>query len=239
MLRTDGVGVVALVRRLFLALLGVTLLTAGAVASQSPQAAEYASSAVLDRTFACTPSFLGGIRQIDTRAHSGSGRRGPNWDQPAFAGVETTVSGAVETAIENELVWVSAGRPSASATVITIVVGSPFPFRTWGTVGVNRQRCRATTASVSLGRKGLSGGATGPIDDRWDCATGRRVLVRVRAVLGSPAPLKTFRTVLRTTVPVQSAELVAATESGKRLVDAQVFQSGKSLLYTSPSCFPD
>ena len=206
----------------------------GTQASARPDAA-----VVLDRTFVCTPSLIGGIRQIDTRAHRGSGRRGSNWDQPAFAGVETTVSGAAATAIEDELVWVSAGRPSASATVVTTLVGYTFPFRSWGTIGVNRHRCHVSTARVPLGRRELQGGAAGPIDDRWDCESGRRVFVRVRAVLGSRATLGTFRSVLRTTVPVREAQLAARTQSGKPLVFAEVLQSGKSVLYTSPTCFPD
>lgn len=208
--------------------------TSGPATPRAPSA-----PVVLDRTFVCTPSLIGGIRQIDTRAHGGSGRRGPSWDQPAFAGVETTVSGAAATAIEDELVWVSAGRPSPSATVVTTLVGFTFPFRSWGTIGVNRARCRASTARVALGRPGLHGGAAGTIDDRWDCASGRRVYVRVRAILGSTTRLSTFRSVLRTTVPVREAVIAARAQSGRPLVYAQVLQSGKALLYTSPTCFPD
>jgi hypothetical protein len=221
-----------------------TLVVAGALAVlaaglvRTPAVAQ-SRGHVLDRTFVCTPSLIGGIRKIDTRAHKGSGRRGPSWNQPAFAGVETTVSGAAQTAIEDELVWVSAGRPSQSATVVTTLVGFTFPFRSWGTIGVNRARCRVSAARVALSRNGLNGGVVGPIDDRWDCASGRRVFIRVRAVLGSSARLSTFRSVLRTTVPVREATLAARAQSGKPLVYAQVLQSGKSLLYTSPTCFPD
>lgn len=238
MLHPDGVGAVALVRVIAL-VVAVALLAVGALAIRSPAVAQPGPSLVLDRTFACTPSFLGGIRQIDTRARRGSGRHGSSWDRPAFAGVETSVSGSAATAIEDELVWVAAGRPSASASVVGTFVGFTFPFRSWGTIGVNRERCRGSTARVQLGRRGLRGGAAGPIHDRWDCATGRGVLVRVRAVLGSPASLKTFRTVLRTTVPVKSAQLAVRTQSGKPLVYAQVLESGKAFLYTAPSCFPD
>ena len=44
---------------------------------------------------------------------------------------------------------------------------------------------------------------------------------------------------LRTTVPVAAASLAVQTESGKRLIFAQVLASGDSLVYTSPDCFPD
>lgn len=224
------------------ALVVVTASVVVAVAASvllSPAAAQQSKGQVLDRTFVCTPSLVGGIRKIGTRAYRGSGRRGPSWNRPAFAGIETNVSGAAQTAIENELVWISAGRPSPAATIVTTLPGYTFPFRSWGTVGVNRARCRASTARVSLSRSGLQGGAAGPIDDRWDCTPGRRVYVRVRAVLGSRAGLTTFRSVLRTTVPVREATLAARAQSGRTLVYAQVLQSGKSLLFTSPTCFPD
>jgi hypothetical protein len=65
------------------------------------------------------------------------------------------------------------------------------------------------------------------------------VFVRVRALLGSKTKLSTFRSVLRTTVPVREAVIAARGESGRPLVYAHVLQSGKSVLYTSPTCFPD
>jgi hypothetical protein len=63
--------------------------------------------------------------------------------------------------------------------------------------------------------------------------------VRVRAVVQSKSRLGSFRGFLRTTVPVKSAKLVVATAAGKTLSYAEVVASGKSLLYVSPSCFPD
>jgi hypothetical protein len=192
----------------------------------------------LDRTFACSPALIGGVRQIDTRAYRRSGKRGSGWDRPAFADVSTTVSGAAATAIEDELAWVTAGAPSPEATVVSTLVGYTFPMRAWGTVAVNRKLCRPT-AAIPLGRTGLRGGAVGPFDDRWDCTTGRSVLVRVRASLAGPAKLSKYRGFLRTTVPVESASLAVQTTSGKPLVHAQLLESGKALLHTSPTCFPD
>lgn len=194
---------------------------------------------LIDRSFTCAPALVGGVRQIDARARRGSGHSGSGWDRPAFASVSTIVSGASATAIENELVWVAAGAPSADATVVSTSVGFTFPFRSWGTIGVNSRLCRATAVRVSLSGQGLRGGPVGPFDDRWDCAAGRRILVRVRAVLESPSGLKSFRGFLRTTVPVRSATLAVQTQAGKRLAYAQVLQSGESLLFTAPSCLPD
>jgi hypothetical protein len=191
--------------------------------------------AVVDRTYLCAPTFVGGVRQIDVRAHGGSRRSGASWDSPAFAALSTTVSGSVFTAIEDELVWVTAGRPTDHAAI----VGVNFPVQTWGTLGVNAKRCRATKLRIPGGRAGLDGGSVGPFDDQWDCATGPRVVVRIRAVLPARAPLKSYRGFLRTTVPIKSASLSVRTQGGRPLAHAEVFESGTALLYTASGCFPD
>lgn len=203
-----------------------------------PPASAQTGTRVIDRTFACSPAYIGGVRQIDTRAHRRSGRSGASWDRPAFADVSTSVSGAAATAIEDELAWVTSGRPSAEATVVSTLVGFTFPMRSWGTLAFNTKLCRASSAKVALGRRGLRGGPVGATDDRWDCASGRRVLVRIRAVLTAPSRLTTYRGFLRTTVPVERASLAVQAQSG-RLVLADVLASGKAFLHTSPGCFPD
>jgi hypothetical protein len=215
------------------------VLAAVAVAFLQPAASAQSAARVIDRTYACNPSLIGGIRQIDTRAYRRSGKRGAAWDRPAFADVSTTVSGAAATAIEDELAWVTSGRPSAEATVVSTPVGFTFPMRSWGTLAFNSRLCRPSTAKVALGRTGLRGGPVGVTDDRWDCASGRRVLVRIRATFTAPARLTGYRGFLRATVPVESASLGVQAASGKRLVFSQVLPSGKALLYTSPTCFPD
>jgi hypothetical protein len=224
--------------RVLVLVISVSVVASGAAALPHGWA-QPAPARMIDRTFACAPQLVGGVRKVHPRAHRGTGRHGATWDRPAVAALETNASGSAATAIEDELAWVTAGRPSSEATVVTTLVGSTFPFRDWGTVAVSAKRCQTSTARVALSRTGLRGGATGPFDDRWDCGTGRRVLLRVRAVLASPSRLSSYRGYLRTTTPVRSAELAARTESGKRLVYAQVFESGKSLQFTSPSCFPD
>jgi hypothetical protein len=197
-----------------------------------------AAPGLLDRTFLCAPALVGGVRQIDVRAHAGSRRVGSVWDSPAFAAVSTTVSGSVFTAIADELVWVTAGRPSAHAGVIGVFAGARFPVRTWGTLAVNNRRCRAINR-VPTSRTGLDGGAVGPFDDKWDCAVSGRVVVRVRAVLGRRTSLRSYRGFLRTTVPVESASLIVRTPAGRPLGYAEVLESGKGLLFMSNSCFPD
>ena len=76
-------------------------------------------------------------------------------------------------------------------------------------------------------------------EEAWDCFAARRVLIRLRAVMTKPAELRSYVGFTRTTVPVTAASLAAQTASGKRLVFAQVLESGRTLVYTSPDCFPD
>ena len=195
---------------------------------------------VIDRTVACAPTLVGGVHQVDTLARAGSGRRGAAWASPALASVRTTVSGSAFTAVDDNLVWVAAGVPSAEAEVLSVgLPGVSFPFRSWGTLGVNARLCRTSAKRVPLSRKGLSGGPVSAFDDRWDCDGGRRVLIRVRATVQSTARLGSYRGFLRTTVPVESAKVVVATTAGKPLSYAEVSESGESRLFVAPRCTPD
>jgi hypothetical protein len=201
--------------------------------------ARSAASRIIDRTFVCTPAFVGGVHKVETRAHRRAARQGSGWIRPAFADVSTGISGASATAIENELAWVTAGKPAPDATVVEAPAGFRFPFRTWGTIGVNREHCRPSRKPVAFGRSGLQGGGVGVVEQAWDCFAARRVLVRLRAVMTKPADLRRYVGFTRTTLPVTAASLAVQTQSGKRLLFAQVLESGRSLLYTSPACFPD
>jgi hypothetical protein len=194
---------------------------------------------VVDRTVTCVPGLVGGVRKVNPFARAGSGRRGSTWNSPAFAAAATSISGSAATAVDDHLAWVTAGAPSPDATVVGTLAGFTFPMRSWGTVAVNRRYCRTSPQRVPFSRKGLSGGAVGPFDDRWDCDPGRRVVVRVRAVVRSKTKLSSFRGFLRTTEPVRSAKLVVAMPSGKTLAYAEILESGKSRLFVAPSCFPD
>jgi hypothetical protein len=213
---------------------------------QQPERREPAMSSsasapvVFDRTVTCAPALIGGVRQVDTIARGGSGRRGAAWASPALASARTTVSGSAFTAVDDNLVWVAAGVPAAEAEVLSVgLPGVSFPFRSWGTLGLNARLCRTSAKPISLSRKGLSGGPVGVFDDRWDCVGGRRVLIRVRASLQSTARLGSYRGFLRTTTPVESAKVVIATSAGKPLSYAEVSESGESRLFVAPGCTPD
>ena len=215
------------------AVLAAAALGAGVPAGASPEQVR-----VLDRTFVCTPDFVGGIWKMDPRAHAGTGRRGATWRRLPFATLSTSVSGAAASAIEDEIAWITAGRPAADAELTPSFGNADFPVRTWGTLAVNRKQCRSSRAKVPLVRTGLRGGVAGPFDDRWACATPRRVLVRVRAMLTSRGTLRSYRSFLRTTVPLRSASLAVRTQAGKPLVYANVLENGRARLFTSPTCFP-
>ena len=218
---------------------GVVTVVLTVAAMPSTGARSQAASRVIDRTFACTPAFVGGVYKVDTRAHRRAGRKGSSWSQPAFADVSSGISAAAATAIKNELAWVTSGKPTPDATIVETPAGYTFPIRTWGTIGVNREQCRQSRKRVALGRSGLRGGRVGVSEQAWDCFAARRVLVRIRAVMTKPARLAPYTDFLRTTVPVTAASVAVQTYSGKRLAFAQVLESGDSLVYVSPDCFPD
>jgi hypothetical protein len=196
---------------------------------------------VIDRTFACRPSLAGGAHKLDWFARRGTGRSGSSWERPALAGIQTNISGSAATAIDNYLVWVSAGRPTTSALLwlSNYIELFDFPFRVWGTVAVNRTRCGAVKGRVDLSRRGLVPGDAGVFPDVFDCTTPEVVLVRVRAVTESRATLKSFRDFVRTVVPVKQASIAVQTRSGKRLAYAQLSETGAAQIFVGqPPCFP-
>jgi hypothetical protein len=209
---------------------------------QEPHAGARGSApeAVIDRTYLCATRSSGGLLEIEARAHAGVGRGRPSWDEVPLAGITTgSNTGGAATSLDNDLAWMTAGRPGATARIIDDpFAGFTYPVRVWGTLAVNRKLCRSSSALVPLTRDGLSGGLASPLGDTLDCATPRRVFVRLQAIASSSA-LKQHRQFLRTTEPVREARLAVRTESGKRLVYAEVFQSGKARLFTARGCAPD
>jgi hypothetical protein len=202
-----------------------------------------AASRILDRTFVCSATYVGGAYTIEGRGHSGTGRVAGAWGRPPFAAVETgaAANGGPRnpTILDNSLVWITAGRPSATATLVEgSVLSDLYRTRLWGTLAVNTDLCRNAKKQIQLASRGLRGGALGSFEESSKCSTPRRVFMRVRAVLSSPAVLRRFRDFGRTTVPVREATFVIQTEAGKRLVYGEVFESGRARLFTARDCFP-
>jgi hypothetical protein len=223
----------------------------GLVARPAPSAAERAHTTrparvtkasgpvILDRTFSCSPGFLGGVYSVETRVHAGTGRSSSGWERPSFAAIGTSAAGAAQTAVENYIAWISAGTPSRGASVVAPWGSYSFPFRTWGTVAVNRDLCRASSARAPFGTQGLRNRSVGAFEEPLDCTTPRRVLVRVRATLTNGGALKSYRSFLRTPEPARAAEVVVRTTSGKPVAYARVLDNGKATLFTAPGCVDD
>ena len=212
----------------FLAL--VSLVAAVLPASGLPAGAEPATT-VIDRTLECRTLLSGGIYEVEARAHSGIRASASVWKKLPFAGV---VSG--EDNLDYALVWISAGRPSATSVLEESYLQSPVSE--FGTLGI-RLGCRSTRAKVGLTTKGLNGGRASQLVDKFDCATPRRLLVRVRATFERSGALRARDGFLRTTAPITSAAFAVRTLSGKQLVYASVAASGASRLFTAGACFRD
>ncbi len=212
----------------------------GAIPGRRATSEAQLATRVIDRTVVCTTAFIGGVHEIEASAREGFGGSRRSWDRPPLAAVTTGSTGSAEKALDNMLGWVTAGRPSATATVIPDpFVGFTYPIRTWGTLAMNRTQCNPVATRVPLTAKGLTGGRVGALGQAYDCGAPRRVLVRMRAILESPASLREHRQFLDTKTPVRESYVAVATQTGKPLVQAEVFESGKARLFISKRCVPD
>ena len=197
-----------------------------------------AALAVIDRTYVCNTSILGGIYELKGRAHSGI-RSGSGWAKLPYAGASSGGWAGPLTGLPNApgntLAWITAGAPSASTTIGAD--GEVFPVLGGGTIGVNSSMCRPSKAKVTLSPAGLRGGAATPEVIALDCAAPRRLLVRFRAsVEGSSALRDRARIFLATNAPARDAKLAVRTLTGKLLAYADVSESGKARLFTAKGC---
>jgi hypothetical protein len=196
------------------------------------------ASPIVDRTAVCAAELSGGIYEVEIRAQAGAVRKGSRWVKPALAMVTTGSTGSAAQALDNAIGWVVAGTPSPDATLIQTLVGVTYPISAWGTVAMSN-RCRVSHTRPALSAKGLRGAPVDPFGEVFDCATPRRFLVRVRAVLRTSAALRNRRGYLGTTTPTTEGQVTVSTLAGKRLAYADVQSSGKARLFTAPSCYRD
>jgi hypothetical protein len=190
-------------------------------------------SRVIDRTFLCTHTAYGGFPEIEARAHEGV-RIGRTTQLP-YAVVAHGPYAA--------FAWVTAGTPSQDSVVEMDRIRRKRPP---ATAAVSSQACNASTARVPLSAAGLSRSGAGPFGDDFDCRSGPRFRVRLRAVLTRPASLAARRSIspgslerrpfLMTNVPVREAELTVRTLANKPLVYAEVINSGTVRLFTANGC---
>ena len=214
------------------ALVAVALVCSALLVGSSARA-EPDAARVLDRTFTCSISPRGGLYVVDARAHSGTRLQG-RWAKLPYAGLR---SGNFGGASGNMLTWVTSGKPAATTTVDQDF--EAFDVKTFGTVGVRRDACRATAAPVPLTPAGLRGGAAGALGDAYDCAASRQVVVRFRAELAATGRLKRGTSFLTVHVPVLRAKLAVRTVSGRPIAYAEVGASGKATLFAGRGCTAD
>jgi hypothetical protein len=218
-----------------------TLLIAGAIAGAAlaDRSPAGPNAVAIERTLLCETAFTGGLRDVTVWSHAGTGRKGAQWKRPAYAAVTTGQAASAFTLLDPSLAWITAGRPARNATVVQDpYANATYPFRAWGTVSWNVRLCNESSARVSLDAKGLSGGASGPFDDAYDCPTPRRVLLRFRAAPSAAAKAGSYRQFLRYVAPFTKAQLVVATDAGRKLAYAEVLASGKTHLLAAKSCSP-
>jgi hypothetical protein len=193
---------------------------------------------VIDRTLLCATVNSGGVREIEVRANAGF-RQGGSWKTMAFAVVASGGVGSAATVLDDSLAWVAAGRydhnsnltPSAGLTLTNAT-----RFGTWA---INRGACKPAKARMLLSGKGLRDAAPGPLGVTFDCATSRRVLVRVRTVAHSTPTRYRDQQFEKTKASLQVGYLAVGTEAGRRLAFATVVDTGKAQLRVAPSCRED
>ncbi|MGH3134135.1 MAG: hypothetical protein ACRDNY_10435 [Gaiellaceae bacterium] len=205
---------------------------------QASAGAQPSASRIVDRTLLCATGFNGGVREVEARAHRGIRLAGTrSWKQLPFAVVASGGGARANWFLDDSLAFITAGRPTAATTLDTEWRASPALAS--GTLALNTRVCRAVRTPVPFESRKLRGGLAGVFGEELDCTVPGRVLVRVRALLRSPAALRELHSFLRTGVPVQEARLAVRTQAGKPLLYAEVFQSGKARLYTAKGCIPD
>jgi hypothetical protein len=211
--------------------------------SLQPAAAASATSlqrprTILDRTYSCATTLLGGIYEVKNRAHAGI-RSGAGWAKLPYAvaasgGWAGPLTG-LPNAPSNSLAWITAGTPTADTTVGGN--SEVFPVLGGGTIGVNKSVCKPSSAKVALTSTGLRGGAVSPNWLAIDCSAPKRVLVRIRAsVQGTDALRNRARIFVATNAPASRAQLAVRTPRGKQLTYADVAQSGKTKLFVAKDC---
>jgi hypothetical protein len=187
---------------------------------------------VLDNTYTCAVFVRGGAYLLDVRAHAGTLLNG-KWARLPYAGVR---SGVFSGGAGNLVAWITSGKP-VSTTMIDQDYDA-FDVKTSGTVGIRREGCRRTSASVPLSSIGLRGGAAPPLGNKYECFVPKQVIVRVRAFVEGSAALRGGVDYQTTHVPTVEAQLAVRTLGGKPLVYADGTHSGRARLFAAKSCSP-
>ena len=209
----------------------LTAATALVLAGVALQRAEAGPGAVriIDRTLVCTTGIQGGVNVIDLMAQAGvkSPQRRNSWK--VLAGFELTTQGSSE--------------PGPEQWVLAIINAGRSEDGWGGTVSIGPGRCKATKQRMPLGSSGLEQQPVSQFGDQYECWVARRVVLRVRGSFRAAATLRRNTFGYLTAMGgrmAQDVKLAVRTVSGKPLVYAEAFQSGKARLFLAGgACHPD
>jgi hypothetical protein len=183
-----------------------------------------ASARIVDRTFRCTPLALGdGLRDLRLNAVP-RGTSVPHLDQkpsPGYIGVRT-------------------GGWDLGSELVAVRARSWQRFRTTRSphgVYAHRGRCRPERVSLALAPRGLPGPSAQWLKEE-SCPIRGRILLRVRAVLESPAPWQgADQSYIGARRNVVEATLAVRSERTRRPIALMRLDSrGKTKFWASPDC---
>lgn len=203
--------------------LTVAALAGALVAAVGAYAAPEQRARVLDRTILCAVDPTGGIRELNVYGQAGV--RLPE-DRTKWTSLPTAWfnSGSIWT---YGLANVTAGRNDPVRQVSSGIV-------------YDGKRCKLSTKRVVFTRKGLDGGGpASQLQERWECASPKQVLVRIRGEFTAPARwrhIRQFGQYGASGPSVRSAQLMATTLAGKPLAYADVNESGRARLFFRSTC---
>ena len=199
----------------------LALFGAVAVATQPSEAGQAQRSRVIDKTIRCPIAPQAGIRQLHINAQAGVRDQddASKWFALPHVSLYSGPSPGVSIGMQAGGPRIRSGAPQQASTF-------------W----IDNDLCRPSSARVALSPGTLGGGAASPLLERFECVMPRRILVHIRAEFRTPASLRRGEF---TEVPVKAAKLAVRSESGKRLVYAEVFESGKARLFMAANCARD
>jgi hypothetical protein len=203
-----------MVRAVVILAAGIAVVAAGSLQAGVASPSAQSASRVIDQTVLCSIAPHGGIRELNLLGKSGV--RNPR-DEFALP-VASLHNGNLSVP---PLAWISASPGSMRASI-----------------GYSTDFCRPYSRAVALAPSGLDGARAGLIMERWECAAPRRVVIRFRAEFRRPVSLRRSEGQRRATGLIRTSSIVARTQTGKALANANVMDSGATRLFHAGSCFP-
>ncbi len=195
--------------------------------------------AVIDHTYMCDTTFLGGLYELKNRAHAGI-RAGSGWSKLPYVvagsgGWAAPVTG-LSSAPSYSLAWITAGVPTEATTVGGN--GEVFSVRGGGTIGVNASRVPPDVREGGAERRGACAAAKcrSPGSRSTASCLGVSSSGSARRSTASTALRERARIFVATNAPAREAKLAVRTPAGKPLNYAQVDQTGAARLFTAKGC---